>query len=286
MNLRVLVHNVGHGVAIHAFTPSGHVVVIDLGCSATFSPLQWLSSHTSTIDSLVVTHPHGDHIDEILALGHLGFAVRQFWRPSWLTAKEIRDANQTTYRNHIDHYLDMSARYTSPISNDRLVGNPAVSGGVRIAHYASTNCGRSNINNHSWVVVFEYLGIKVVIPGDNESPSWQALLTNPAFLRDAKHPHVFLASHHGRLSGYHADLFDETDGIGKPLLCAVSDGRVQDTNAADLYSYHARGWQVQSRRNNRSTDRFCVTTRADGPIEIAVGQNPLNGNAYLSVTVA
>lgn len=286
MSLRIRVHDVGHGVAVHAFTPSGQTVVIDLGRSSAFSPLEWLQRQTSTIDSFVVTHPHGDHIDEILSLDRLGFRVRQFWRPNWLTDGEVRNANQTAYRSHVDRYLKMSAHYNQSIPSDRLIGNPTVSGGVRITHYASRNCGRSNINNHSWVVVFGYRGLNVVIPGDNESPSWQQLLTNAAFLRDAKDPDVFLASHHGRLSGYDADLFHDTDGIGKPRLCAVSDGRVQDTDAADRYSYHARGWQVQSRNYGRATKRFCVTTRADGPIDIEIGQNAYSGRSYLSVTTA
>lgn len=286
MSLRVIVHNVGHGQAVHAFMPSGHLVVIDLGCSADFSPLAWLRRQRSTIDSLVVTHPHGDHIDEILALGSHGFEVRHFWCPMWLTDAEVRDANQATYHAHVTRYLAMSARYTTPIPTTESIGNPAVSGGVRITHYASKNCGRSNINNHSGVVVFEYRGLNVVIPGDNESPSWQELLEKPAFLDAAKAPDFFLASHHGRLSGYYADLFDGTDGIGKPRLCAVSDGRVQDTDAVDRYSHHAQGWEVRSRQTGFTRPRSCVTTRSDGPIEIEIGQNTQTGGTFLSVTIA
>ena len=284
MSLRVIVHDVGHGQAVHAFMPSGHVVVIDLGRSTKFSPLEWLAGQKSTIDSLVVTHPHGDHIDEILALSAQRFSVRQFWRPNWLTEAEIRNANQTAYDGHVNRYIEMSAGYTMPIQSNELIGNPDVSGGVRITHHTSVNCGRSNINNHSWVVVFEYLGLNVVIPGDNESPSWQELLKNAAFLNAAKAPDVFLASHHGRLSGYYSDLFDNAEGIGKPRLCAVSDGRVQDTDAAGRYSYHARGWEVRSRSDGRASKRFCVTTRTDGHIEIEVGQNA--HGTFLSVTTA
>ena len=284
MSLRIVVHDVGHGLAVHAFMPSGHVVVVDLGCSATFSPLEWLGRTTSTIDSLVVTHPHGDHIDEILGLSREGFVVRQFWRPEWLTDAEIRDANQPAYNAHVDCYREFCRTYTEPIPDDKLVGNPTVSGGVRITHHATKDCGRSNINNHSWVVVFEYLGLNVVIPGDNESSSWQELLKNIAFREVAKAPDVFLASHHGRRSGYYADLFDGTNGIGKPRLCAVSDGRVQDTDAVGRYAHHARGWGVHSRRDGRATDRLCVTTRSDGGIEITIGQNADSRSAFLSVT--
>ncbi len=284
MSLRVIVHDVGHGQAVHALTPSGHVVVIDFGCSATFSPLAWLRRQRDRIDRLVITHPHGDHIDEILALDSQGFDVRHFWRPKWLTETEVQDANQTDYRAHVTHCLEMSARYTEPVPSNESIGNPAVSGGVRITHYVSEDCGRSNINNHSGVVVFEYRGLNVVIPGDNESPSWQDLLKKPAFLNAANAPDVFLASHHGRLSGYYADLFDDTIGIGRPRLCVISDGRVQETDAADRYSRHARGSAVRSRQTGRTQQRSCVTTRADGPIGIEIGQNAHDGSTFLSVT--
>ena len=281
MNLQIMVHDVGHGQAVHAFMPSGHVVVIDLGCSDAFSPLDWLRGRVSTIDSLVITHPHGDHIDEILRLDTLDFRVRQIWRPNWLTKEEILEANQVRYDAKIDCYLKMSESYSQPIPNEELVGNPAVSQGVSIKQYFSKDCGRSNINNHSGVVVFTYLGLTVVIPGDNEPPSWRELLKNSDFGEAARNPDIFMASHHGRESGYYANLFDDTQGIGKPRLCVVSDGRVQDTDAASRYSYNADGWQVYSRNNRTWGKRSCVTTRTDGRIDITIGQNE---NPFLNVT--
>ena len=285
MSLRIVVHNVGHGQSIHAFTPSGHVIVVDLGASNTFSPLAWLREQTSVIDSLVITHPHGDHIDEILGLGSTKFKVRQLWRPRWLTSKEVRQANQVAYEAKVTRYLEMSEKYSVPIPPNERVGNPAVTGGVTISKYASKACSRSNINNHSGVVVFDYLGIKILIPGDNEAASWRELLNKQAFVSAAKTPDVLLASHHGRDSGYCAELFDDNEGIGKPRLCMISDGRVQDTDATGRYHYHARGWTVDSRSGSASVQRSCVTTRTDGDIDIEIDQGTDDGRVFLSVTI-
>lgn len=282
MSLRILIHNVGHGQAIHAFTPAGQTVVIDLGCSDDYSPLEWLRNQTDTIDSLVITHPHGDHIDEMLDLGQHGFKVRQFWRPKWLTADEVRDANQASYESKIDRYLEMSQSFHVSIPDNELVGNPTVTGGVTIGKYASSGCGRSNINNHSGVVVFEYEGVKVVIPGDNEPPSWRALLENQDFVRAARGANIFMASHHGRDSGYCSEVFDDEVGIRKPSLCVISDGRVQDTDATARYSFHAQGWLIHSRGERESDRRFCVTTRSDGLIDVDIGRN--SEKPYLAVT--
>jgi beta-lactamase superfamily II metal-dependent hydrolase len=280
--LKIIVHNVGHGQAVHAFTPDGKVVAIDLGTSADFSPLEWLSSYTKTIDSLVITHPHGDHIDEMLLIDDLGFDVRQFWRPKWLPVKDVYAQNQATYQDKLDAYFEMSGRYSEGIATTELVGNPAVTGGVTIEKFASATCGTSNINNHSGVVVFDHLGIRVVIPGDNEPPSWKELLKRPDFVGMVSGMHVFMASHHGRKSGYCAELFSALNK-NAPRLCVISDARVQDTDATQRYSYHADGWNIHSRSGAASEDRNCLTTRTDGPIEIEIGTNQA-GKTYLSVT--
>lgn len=282
MSLRILIHNVGHGQAIHAFTPASQTVVIDLGCSEYFSPLEWLRKQTDTIDNLIITHPHGDHIDEILDLDQHGFNVRQLWRPRWLTADEVRAANQASYEAKVERYLEMSQRFSVPIPENELIGNPAVTGGVTIRKYASRACGRNNINNHSGVVVFEYEGVKIVIPGDNEPPSWRALLEQQDFVQAARGAHIFMASHHGRDSGLCSELFDDESGIRKPSLCAISDGRVQDTDATSRYSFHAQGWLVHSRNGRGSNKRFCVTTRSDGFIDIKIGRN--SEGPYMAVT--
>lgn len=277
MTLKIFVHDVGHGHAIHAFTPNGQSIVIDLGCSDSFSPLEWLRKQTDTIDSLVITHPHGDHIDEIHKLDE--FNVRQIWRPKWLPEDEVRKANQSSYSEKLDIYFDMSNnRFIHPIKNENLVGNPNVSAGVKITKYASKDCGVSNINNHSGVSVFEYQGVKVVIPGDNEPPSWKALLQQESFVEAVRGAHIFLASHHGRESGYYSELFK----VISPKLCIVSDGKVQDTDASSRYSAHADGWSVRCKSDASSKDRYCLTTRTDGYVEIEIGKNS-TGNPFLSV---
>ena len=279
MTLKIIVHNVGHGHAVHAFTPNGHTIVVDLGCSDSFSPLGWLRKQTDTIDSLMITHPHGDHIDEILELERLGLKVRQMWRPNWLSEEDVRNANQSSYSEKLDCYFDMSDNvFTSAVQHGQLVGDPDVSQGVSFSKYASSDCGVSNINNHSGVAVFEYLGVKVVIPGDNEPASWREILENATFVKAADGAHVFLASHHGRESGYHSELFKTI----KPKLCIVSDGRVQSTDAISRYSAHAEGWSVYSKSNQESKSRKCLTTRTDGYVEIEIKKGS-NGNPTLAV---
>jgi beta-lactamase superfamily II metal-dependent hydrolase len=281
MTLKINIHNVGHGLAVHAFTPNSQTIVIDLGCSGDFSPLQWLSQKTNHIDCLVITHPHGDHIDEILELDRLGFYVEQFWRPKWLSERQVREANQNSYSEKINRYLRMSnEELIYPIEPDNLVGRPDVSGGVSISYFFPDDRSSLNINNHSCVCVFEYYGVKVLISGDNQKESWDSLLKMSEFREAIGKADVFLASHHGRENGYHRDLFDYID----PDLCIVSDGRVQNTNASERYTEHANGWAVQSRNTQSIDTRYCLTTRNDGTIHIEIGKDTSESRPFLSVS--
>ena len=278
MSLRVLIHNVGHGQAVHIFTPADETIVIDLGCSQEYSPLEWLSGQTKIIDSLIVTHPHGDHIDEMLLIKNLGFKVRQFSRPKWINKEAVYKQNQSNFTDKLEAYYELSDGYNVAISENELVGNPDVSGGVSIKTYYSKGCGESNINNHSGVVVIEYESSTIIIPGDNEAPSWRELMENENFASAMNRADIFMASHHGRESGYHGDIF-----VKKPKLCIVSDGRVKETDATSRYSYHASGWTIHHRDKTASSQRNCLTTRSDGYIDISVGRNS-DGKAFLSVT--
>lgn len=279
--MNTYIHNVGHGQAVHVFLPDGKTAVVDLGCSADFSPLEWLSKITKEIDLLVITHPHGDHIDEIHLIRDLGFAVHQLWRPSWLTEAEVYAANQASDAKKVAAYLTLSNGFNQPLTDANRFDVASNNSGAAIEMFISPGCGRSNINNHSLVVACTYEESTVIIPGDNEPPSWNALLLQSAFVKAMKNADIFMASHHGRKSGYCAEIFAEDR---KPLLCAISDGRQQDTDATDRYSYHAKGWAVHKRSEAKSEQRCAITTRTDGLIEIKFGRNSESQKRFVSVT--
>lgn len=109
------------------------------------------------------------------------------------------------------------------------------------------------------------MGVKILIPGDNESPSWNELLEEQEFKDSIKNTDLFVASHHGRDSGYCSDLFD----YFKPELVIVSDGPETDTNAVDKYRKVATGYTV-TKRSGETDKRYCLTTRKDGVIKVEI----------------
>ena len=93
MPLKFITWDVEHGSSAYIQTPNGKNIVIDLGARRSvdtgFSPLahlwhQWGVRH---LDLVVVTHPHMDHIEDILALDN--FSVQVLVRPRHLTEEEI-----------------------------------------------------------------------------------------------------------------------------------------------------------------------------------------------------
>lgn len=276
--------DVQHGHASYFGMPNGNHTVIDLGTgsyggSGSFSPLKHLQNKygVDRLDHVIVTHPHKDHIDDILNFEDLN--PRVFTRPKHLAREDIMEDVREEDEALFDKYFKINDRYDTPVSSEDSPKNPSNTGGASIQTFHPTECGSSNINNHSIVTVVEYLGVKFLIPGDNEPPSWKELLEDESFVEAIRGTDIFLASHHGRESGYHADLFDHFT----PKLVIVSDGRFGDTSATDRYSDVAEGWTVHS-RSGGSSKRYCVTTRQDGVITVKVGTGT-EDKTYLEVTI-
>ena len=129
------------------------------------------------------------------------------------------------------------------------------------------------------MTVIEYLGVKLIIPGDNEPPSWKELLNQTDFCSAISSANLLLAPHHGRDSGFCADIFD----YFKPRLTIISDGRFCDTSATERYYRVTQGWKVH-RRSGGTVERKCVTTRNDGVIVIKIGSN-FEGKPFIEVTI-
>jgi len=276
--------DVQHGSAAYINTPANEHLVIDLGVGSyqqmnlQFSPLLHLKHRygVQQLDGVVITHPHRDHLDDIGNFSEL--SPRVLMRPKHLSAADVLGGNRPQDSPIIQQYLDISATYNRPVSPGENPFRPPP-GGHTITYFTPTSCSRSNLNNHSVVTVVTHADSKLLLPGDNEPPSWEELLAKPDFVEAIRGTDILLAPHHGRDSGFCPALFNYIS----PYLTVISDGRFCDTSATDRYGRVTRGWKVYHRRSGAIEQRKCLTTRNDGVIIVKCyrqGTTP-----YLSITI-
>ena len=280
MSLTFMTWDVEHGSAAYIGTPNNKRIVIDLGAGE-FSPLRHIwDSGSFRLDEVIITHPHLDHIDDILNFDLLN--PQYLVRPGHLTESDIWAGNQNAsaeVQGKIRKYCEINQRFTTPADPSLNPEAPANNGGVTIERFQPSQCPKGNLNNHSVVTVISYLGVKILSPGDNESCSWEELLKTSKFREAISGTNVLVAAHHGRESGFHKDLFNHIS----PLITIVSDGRAQDTNASSRYSAVSKGWDVK-KKSGGSENRYCLTTRTDGTINVKVDRGQ-NGQTLLDVFI-
>jgi beta-lactamase superfamily II metal-dependent hydrolase len=280
--LELTIWDVNHGSAAYIKTPNDRHVVVDLGDDGeAFSPLKTLYDRgLRQLDAVVLTHPHRDHLDDIFNFHLLSPVI--LWRPRHLTEIEIRRGNRDLDMATIDRYLALDRAYVSAVPHRCDITVPADFGGATFQVFTPRSNAATNLNNHSLVVVLSYADLKIVLPGDNETPSWNELLCDPKFVDAVKGAAVLIAPHHGRDAGWCPELFGV---MGRPKLIVISDGRFVDTSATDRYSKQATGWTVFD-STGASETRNCVTTRCDGHITIKLGWNTSGQQrrSFLNVT--
>lgn len=255
------VWDVQHGLAIHVKAPNGKYIVIDLG-TGTYNTSPLRKRMWDNIAYMVITHPHLDHISDILNFDIN--APKILCRPPLLTNEEVMEGVRQCDRAKFEKYCQINDRYNSPVKYDdeNYTGNPNNYGGLEIQTFSTSLCDHSNFNNFSMITVFQFSGIKVVVCGDNEKDSFDKLMKESDFKNAVRSADVLVAPHHGRESAYHSEFVS----LVNPRITIISDTTKSDASAVDKYTQRSRGWTV------RGEERKCLTTRNDGNITVEFGE--------------
>lgn len=151
----------------------------------------------------------------------------------------------------------MVESYTGEVDTKRL--EPA---GLRVKVFYNNYPSFMDTNNLSLLIFLDVGILHFVLSGDLERPGWLKLLENREVKSYLSKVNVFIASHHGRESGYCNEVFEYC----KPQVVVISDGPIQhDTQRmASIYAQHASGIMF----NTASGQEPCkvLTTRKDGNI--------------------
>ena len=264
------VWNVRLGLAIHVKAPNGKYIVIDLGTgtqeSGNESPLR--KRRYDAIAYMVITHPHLDHIDDILQFDEN--SPRILHRAKSITNSEIMEGVRDCDKEKFEKYCEINDRYNAPVeSNDE--NNPDNSdnyGGLDIQVFSTSACDHSNYNNFSSIIVFTLSQIKVVVCGDNEKESLDILMQREGFKSAIRNADVLVAPHHGRESAYHTDFVS----LVNPRITIISDTNKSQASASDKYTQLSRGWKIEN-SEGEMVERKCLTTRNDGNIRVEFGES-------------
>lgn len=264
-NLDLIVFNVEHGLCAFVRTPSGHGVMIDVGCSAFFKPAEWLANPSNIqltphqghrLSSLVVTHPHDDHVEGIDSLiTHLRPAV--LYRHADYNWQEILNPPDGDPSLNAKQYHRWQQSYGQPVIEFPALGCQFRNFSLRPTQAASLGGTTQNaLNNSSYVSVLTTESWKIVICGDNEEKGLQALLTRPDFVAAISGASVLVTPHHGHASGYCSAF---VDALGCTSLC-ISSVRTLDDHVDQRYGSCSRGVLFNGQWRSH------LTTRSDGHI--------------------
>ena len=261
--------NVELGLAVHIKAPNGRYIVIDLGSTSNTSPLKSLSG--KEVGYMIITHPHLDHFSDIQ---NINYAKPQILsRCKDYTKHELLEGARDCDRNKIIQYCNFSESYSSPVPPYMDPTTEAPFDGLTIEVFSTSACDKSNKNNFSSIVVLKLGNAKVVVCGDNEKESFEILMKRTDFKEAVKDAWVLVAPHHGRESGYYEEFVD----LVKPDITIISDKSGTDTSASQKYTNKSKGYKVNNKLTGEKEDRYCLTTRKDGNIEVIFGETDLFG---------
>ena len=249
------------GLAIHIKAPNGRYLVIDMGTgnweSGNTSPLSLL--RYKDIHYMIITHPHLDHIDDILQFDNNEPTV--LWRAKAISNDEVMEDVRDCDKPKFEKYCEINNRFSRAISSDEDPTTETPFDGMTVVKYTTVLCDKSNFNNFSPVTIVCLSGIKIVICGDNETASFEKLMNQTGFSDEIRDADILVAAHHGR----------ETKS---------------STTAQSKYTNVSRGWDVHNKNTGKDEKRYCLTTRSDGNIEIEFGESiDPNFKNVLSVTI-
>ena len=255
--MRFTIHDVGHGFCAHLKHDNGNVILWDCGhkMDPENRPSKFLpAAGISTVHRLVITNYDEDHISDLPSLRQ-AVRINTLQRNRSITPDQLRKLKEETgpISPAMSSLLSMLNEYTGDVTAPPSFPNVGLA-----SFFCTYPKDFQDTNNLSVVTFLEMPMCNVVIPGDIEKPGWEKLLQNREFCDNLSRTTVFIASHHGRTSGYCKEVFNYC----RPHVVIFSDGpkRYATQEETNTYAAHASGVSFNGRT------RYVLTTRNDGPI--------------------
>lgn len=259
--MEIKIFDVAHGFCAYVVADNGNTMLVDCGHNnqTDFYPADYLLARNCTgIERFFVTNYDEDHLSGLPRLRAMAprIPIRILHRNRSVTAQELRALKRQggPLGPGISSLLDMVETYTADVVN------PPEYPAVEFEAFHNDYPALTDTNNLSLVLFLHYPGLSIVFPGDLEQEGWGALLQNSRFRDHLARVNVFVASHHGRESGYLPEVFQYC----RPNVIIISDESMRFDTQFVAYQQHATGI-----RWNESTIRKVLSTRNDGMLTIS-----------------
>jgi len=255
------IFDVRHGFCA-ALLSQGKLILVDCGHDADgFKPLDWLHAKGYRhIDALIVSNFDQDHISDIKI-------VRDYFTVGSIAVNPTVDS--ATLRGikvkggAISDQMNILINSMANPDMNRIDRVPHTIDDVDMDFYCCYYPYETETNNLSLVTFLQFGTSYIIYPGDIERNAWLRLLAVPDFVEKLRNVNVFIASHHGRISGYCEEVFDYCS----PEVVLISDKeRTFTTQEHDKYSKHASGLNMGTVA--QPDIRYVITTRSDGHITL------------------
>jgi competence protein ComEC len=204
---------------------NGINMLIDCRCSPLRpSPLEYLKPKVKTLDFVVITHPHQDHLTGLKD-------ICQHYRPKflWHNGRYFRPDPIYEDWSYYEALRNGQHSYCTPTAV--RAGQTASIGqaklhilGPKIPYLEGTS---EDENNNSLMLKITVGSSSIVLTGDTQGEQWDTIDGNGLVGTTA-----LLASHHGRESGFS----ERALRIIQPQLVIISDGESCDTDVTHDYA--------------------------------------------------
>ena len=262
MDIRI--YDVEHGDCILILSVQNEAVLVDCGYNTTtgWRPAESLSQQgfgtRRKLHHVILTHPDQDHLADLPnVLEQL--KPLHVWQHPQLYLKTLSELKDTLSKAQ-QAYLrtDKTVSELQPIEASRQFKT------MELRQFYLPIGSVRDANDLSLVSFITEDGFTVCLPGDLNARGWRLHLQNKAFQYWLRETNLFIASHHGRPTGYCADVFQYLS----PKLIVISDK--EQTKGRQLtqrapYRDHARGVKLPD-----GSFRRVLTTRGDGRIRVVV----------------
>lgn len=262
--MKSITFDVEHGSSHIIRTPNERIIMIDAGSKDDFSPALYLKN-VWNINSVwfTLTHHDSDHLTDINNIAEF-LHVYALHTPD-LEVEHLHELYTGDFSTPLEVFLEFKKRFFVPIPP---MSDPSYDwGGIQFATFSNnySDFENPNINDLSIVTFARYMGWTFIFPGDLEAIGWKKLLEKPEFCEWLKRVDIFIASHHGRESGFCEEVFNYCS----PKLVIMSDKSQSETSCPDDYRPFTQGLSVINAAGETNT-RKVLTTRSDGAINVYI----------------